>query len=208
MAYNEFTIDTLEAQFGLRTDMHGDHFAAVAPVAISDWLRESLQRGMPLALAIGTEKARSELLITPILLEAVQQRDQQVSFFSGVEFTVDSVLGLRDVVDYLISLSPEQLTVKAPVVAIVEAKNDNIRSGTAQCMAEMVAAQIFNRERGNEITTICGVVTTGSVWQFLRLIDTTVYVDKTEYYLKEAEKIVAVLVAMVQEAMEAQSALS
>jgi hypothetical protein len=43
-----------------------------------------------------------------------------------------------------LTLSPEQLAIEVPVVAIVEAKNENINRGIAQCLAEMVAAQRFN----------------------------------------------------------------
>jgi hypothetical protein len=64
----------------------------------------------------------------------------------------------------------------------------------------MVAAQQFNRERDNAIERVFGVVTTGSAWKFLRLADTTVYVDRAEYYIKEVERIVGILVAMIHEA--------
>jgi hypothetical protein len=56
MAYNDFTLDMLKQQFALRTDEQGDYFAQVAPVTISERLRDHLQQYVPLALAIGTEK--------------------------------------------------------------------------------------------------------------------------------------------------------
>jgi hypothetical protein len=172
MAYNDFTLDVLKQQFALRTDEQGDHFAQVAPVTISEWLRDYLAQYVPLALAIGTDKARSELLITPVLVEAHRQLHYGFSFFSGVEFNVDSERGLRGICDYLLSLSPEQLTIEAPVVVVVEAKNENMKQGINQCIAEMVAAQLFNQERHNAIETVYGVVTTGSAWKFLRLVGT------------------------------------
>jgi hypothetical protein len=36
----------------------------------------------------------------------------------------------------------------------------------------MVAAQLFNQERHNAIEMVYGVVTTGNVWKFLRLVRT------------------------------------
>jgi len=110
--------------------------------------------------------------------------------FSGVEFNVSIERGLRGVCDFLLSLSPTQLTIEAPVVAIVEAKNDNLKTGLVQCIAEMVAAQLFNREQGNDIPTVYGALTTGTYWKFLRLIETMVYVDVTEYHVQDAERIV------------------
>jgi transketolase C-terminal domain/subunit len=52
---------------------------------------------------------------------------------------------------------------------IVEAKNENIKGGLGQCVAEMVAAQIFNEREANAIDTIYGAVTTGEIWKFLKL---------------------------------------
>jgi len=205
MAYNDFTLDMLKQQFALRTDEQGDYFAQVVPVTISEGLRDHLHQYVPLALAIGTEKARSELLIMPVLIETHRQLHYDFSLFSGVEFNVDSERGLRGTCDYLLSLSLEQLTGEAPVVVVVEAKNENIKQGINQCIAEMVAAQLFNQERHNAIETVHGVVTTGSAWKFLRLVKTVVYIDRAEYYIKEVECIVGILVAMIRAAKSPQS---
>jgi hypothetical protein len=200
VAYNDFSLDTLIQRFRLQVREDSEHFAAAPPVAISNLLRQTLEENVPLALEISTEKARSELIIAPVLLEVRRQFPQRISLFSGVEFNVDIEQGLRGVCDFLLSLSPLQLTIQAPIVAVVEAKNENIKQGISQCIAEMVAAQRFNRERDNAIERVFGVVTTGSNWKFLRLMDTTVYVDRAEYYIKEVERVVGILVAMVHEA--------
>jgi hypothetical protein len=89
-----------------------------------------------MALAVGTEKARAELLIAPILLEVHGQLQQRFSLFSGIEFNVDVERGLWGVCDYLLSLSPIQLTIEAPAVAVVEAKNENIKQDINQCVAD------------------------------------------------------------------------
>lgn len=204
MAYNDFTLEALKDQFGLRTDEQGDYFAQVRAVAISEKLRHHLSRYVPLALNIGTEKARSELIITPVLLEVIEQFPTAIGFFSGIEFNPDPERGLRGTVDYLLSLSPEQLAVEAPVVTIVEAKNENTRQGINQCIAEMVAAQSFNQRRGNPIGTVCGVVTTGQIWLFLRLHETLVTLERTDYHISQAEKIVGILLAMLREATESR----
>jgi len=98
-----------------------------------------------------------------------------------------------DICDFIISQSPEQLFVKAPVVMLVEAKNENINNGLGQCVAEMVAAQIFNQREQNSISTIYGVVTTGTNWKFLRLIDHQIEIDLREYYLSEIDQILGIL---------------
>ena len=79
------------------------------------------------------------------------------------------------------------------MIAVVEAKNDNIPSGLGQCIAEMVAAQIFNERHQNLIPTVYGVITTGSNWKFLRLEGNVVTVDLEEYYLNDVSKILGIL---------------
>ena len=202
MAYNNFTLDTLIQQFGVRVISGADVFAQAVPVAPSALLRETLAETVPLALEVSTEKARSELIISPVLVEARRQFAGQVSLFSGVDFTVDAEIGLAGVCDFLLSLSPFQLVVQAPGVAIVEAKNDNLKSGLAQCAAEMLAAQKFNARRGTETPYLYGVVTTGSAWKFLRLSGLEVIVDETEYHIERVEIILGILVYMVREGLE------
>jgi len=112
-------------------------------------------------------------------------------------FTVDPDRGLDGTSDFLLSRSPEQLIVLAPVLAIVEAKADNIKSGLGQCVAAMVAAQVFNARAGNGISVVHGVVTTGSVWKFLRLEGQTVTVDQAECYLDRLGKVLGVLLTIL-----------
>ncbi len=197
MAYSDFKLDELLSTFSLSLREDPDHFASVSPVAPSDYLRLTLQRNLNLAVAINTEKARSELVIAPILLEVKQQFYDEISLFSGVDFTVDKQQGLNGVCDFLLSRSPEQLLIRAPVLTVVEAKNENLSAGFAQCIAEMVAAQLFNQQKQNDIDPIYGVVTTGTLWRFLALSDRQVTVDSTEYFIKEIEKILGILQFMV-----------
>jgi hypothetical protein len=121
----------------------------------------------------------------------------QVSLFSGKEFNVDSSKGLAGYCDFILSYSKEQLYISAPVTTIVEAKNENIIGGMGQCIAEMVAAQIFNQQSGNNIETIYGVVTSGTNWRFLTLRDRIVYIDTVEYYIKEIDKILGILLQFI-----------
>src|SRR5712691_5402001 len=201
MAYNDFTLEKLKQQFGLLVQEERTPVVSASPVALSELLRHTLAENVPVALDISTEKARSEFIIAPVLMEVRRQLDYRISLFSGVEFNVDVDQGLRGVCDFLLSLSPLQLALEAPVVIVVEAKNENIKQGIIQCMAEMVAAQQFNQERHNAIEAVYGAVTTGSLWKFLRLLKTVVSVDVTEYHISQIEQIIGMLVAMLREAM-------
>jgi hypothetical protein len=74
----------------------------------------------------------------------------------------------------------------------VEAKKENIPAGLGQCVAEILAARIFNERAGNENLVIYGTVTTGSIWQFLKLEGQSIQIDLSEYYLKDVNKILGI----------------
>ena len=196
MAYNQFTLDDVKQKLGVAVRETVDLYAAVPPVAPSAALVEQLRENVPLALAIGTEKARSEFIIAPVLLEVRRRRAGAVSLFSGTEFTVDPARGLVGFCDWLLARSPEQLTVEAPVVAVVEAKNENMRAGIAQCLAELVAARAFNAGRKHPVPVVHGAVTTGDLWRFLRLDDAGAEVDLSQHPIQHVDRILGVLLAM------------
>jgi len=197
MSYSDFSIDSVKAQFDLRLVEDRDLYATVLPVEISALLRETLAENVSLALAISTEKARSEMIIAPVLIEARRQVNRQVSLFSGIDFTVDPQQGLYGVCDFMLCRSPEQLTIEAPVVAVVEAKNENMKAGIGQCLAEMIAARLFNERKGDGKRAVYGVVTTGNNWKFLQLDENTAHADRAEYHIKEIERIVGILKGML-----------
>ncbi len=134
-----------------------------------------------------------------MLIEVREILNRRISIFSGTDFTVDETVGLNGICDFLISRSTEQLLIEAPVIAIVEAKEDDLNSGTGQCIAEMIAAQRFNKMNGSEIQHIYGTVTTGSNWRFLQLVDTTVSVDLTDYPIPPVDQVLGILTYLAGE---------
>jgi hypothetical protein len=193
MSYSDFTLDDLKREFNLIIRERVALFTSVEPINPSPLLRETLEENLPLALEIDTEKARSELIIAPILVEIRKRFNRQISLFSGTEFNVDKIRGLNGRCDFIISHSSEQLEVTAPVATLVEAKNDNIKSGIPQCIAEMVAAHLFNEQKNNKIPWIYGGVTTGSLWKFLKLADNTVFIESGEHFIGNLESILGIL---------------
>jgi hypothetical protein len=196
MAYSDFKLADLKRRFQLIIDEDADLFATAPEIPASEWLSETLRETLPLALAINTEKVRSELIIAPILVELRKQTGRSISFFSGVDFTVDPGRGLNGVCDYIVSLAAEQLFISAPVLIIFEAKNEDIKGGLAQCIAAMLAAVIFNEREGNNIPVIHGVVTTGTNWRFLQLEQATVRIDQREYYIDNVNKLLGILLSI------------
>jgi hypothetical protein len=193
MAYSDFTLGRVRKELGLVIVDRPNLFARVKSAPPSAFLTQSLVRYTSLASLIGTEKAKSEFLIAPILAEVRDQVGNQIGLFSGTEFSVDPEKGLQGFCDFILSRTPEQLDVTAPVAVIVEAKNDNLKSGLGQCIAEMVAAQIFNDREGRPIEVIYGAVTSGTNWRFLRLQGQTIEIDEAEYFINQVEQILGVL---------------
>ena len=198
MAYSSFSLSKVKADFSLSTDESQDLFAATPPLLPSDLLMVTLREQIPLASAINTEKARSELVVMPVLMEVRRQLHHQIAIFSGTSFEVDPALGLEGRCDFILSRSPEQYYVTAPVLTIIEAKNESIPNGLGQCIATMVAARIFNQREGHAIDTLYGAVTTGNQWKFLKLADTTAFIDTSDYFINEIDKILGILVSTLQ----------
>lgn len=197
MAYSDFTLQEVIQHFQLRLEEQANLFAAIAEVAPGDFLSTLLAENVPLALALSTEKARSELIIAPVLVEVRKLAQRRISLFSGTDFSVDATQRLTGVCDFLIALSREQFFIHTPVVVIVEAKNENFKTGLGQCAATMVAAQLFNTRQGTDLTTLYGAVSTGNVWKFLQLEENTLSIDLPEYYIERVGKILGVLLTMV-----------
>ncbi|MBV6621775.1 MAG: hypothetical protein KI793_02285 [Rivularia sp. (in: Bacteria)] len=133
------------------------------------------------------------MIILPILLEIRRRANYQISLFSGINFDVDIDKGLNGYCDFIISRSKEQLLINAPVIIIIEAKNENIKNGLGQCAGAMLAAQIFNQRENNDIPTIYGAVTTGDIWKFLKLELNNLFIDLKNYYIKELANILGIL---------------
>lgn len=196
MAYSDFTLAELKTRFHLSVDEDSNLFADTPEADLPPALAETLARYLPLAVNVNTEKARSELIIAPVLVEFKLLHRDRVSVFSGIEFTVDEAAGLKGRCDYILARNPEQLALTTPVCVLVEAKNENIVAGIPQCLAEMVAAQKFNAQQKLPESTISGAVTTGMLWRFLRLDGTKAAVDVVEYPIQWPRKIFGILTAI------------
>jgi hypothetical protein len=196
MAYSNFTVGQIKENFGI-TIVEGKRFLPLTLPTIPPSQRLlGILEDLPWAIAVGTEKARSEVIITPLLLEVRRVLNQTISVFSGEEFNVDAEIGLNGVCDFLISQSAEQLVLEAPAIILVEAKKADLKLGLGQCMAEMIAAQRFNQSKGRSTSTIFGVITSGTQWRFMQLDGIQIILDLQDYSLQPIEELLAILIWM------------
>jgi hypothetical protein len=194
--YSNFTLEEVKEKFALQLQAI-KFFPELSPIPPSEWLEQTLDMALPLAQTTGSEKARSEFIIAPILLEIRSLTNNSISIFSGEEFTVDRDLGLSGICDFLISQTTTQFMINAPILALVEAKKGILRDGWGQCIAEMVAAKKFNDNRGKSVKYIYGIVTSGSLWHFFQMQGDIVLIDPNEYSLLPTDKLLAALMWMV-----------
>ena len=198
MAYNNFTLSDVIDRFEL--NVSAMPFCENLPVAApSEFFVTLFKEWFPLAQQAKSEKAKSELLVSPVLLEVRKLVNNSVELFSGEEFSVDRERGLNGFCDFLFSRSSNLFVIQAPIVMLVEAKKGELDVGLGQCVAEMVAAQLFNANKGKAIPVIYGCVTSGKLWQFLKLEGQNVTIDVNEYQITPVERILGILKWMVSE---------
>ncbi len=199
MPYSSYTLKKVKEAFELAVVENQDLFSETEEIGVSDYLKTTLAYNVPLALAVSTEKARSELIVSNVLLALKKHLNDEVSLFSGINFDVDKERDLNGFCDYILSNSPEQFYLNSPVVVIVEAKNEQVTSGLGQCIAEMMAAKIFNEKEKNSIDKIYGAVTTGNTWKFLKYENDMAHIDRLEYYISDVSKLMGILVKMMHQ---------
>ena len=193
MSYNKFTLEKVVEQFKVDTLSWSDCLTGVKELQPSAMLKQFLEQNHEWALAQLTEKARSELLVMPILADIRNQANKQITIFSGKTFDVDSKLGLKGQCDFIVSKSSDIFVLRAPIAAIVEAKKGAIEIAWGQCAAEMIASRIFNEKHDVKIPFIYGVVTSGDYWQFLKLDQNTLYIQPEPLHYDKLELIMGFL---------------
>lgn len=197
MAFSEFTLESVAQSFGVSTQ-EADLFPDAAPMPVPEWLTAAIARGT--ALALISEKARSEFIVAPILLACRELSADRLAIYSGQRLDVDPERGLVGECDFILSVGPAVPPLRAPIVTVVEAKKNDVEGGLGQCIAQMLAARRFNEAAGQAALPIHGCVTTGETWQFLRLAEPLALLDHKRYYLDNLAGILGVLQAIVRTA--------
>lgn len=188
MAYSDFTFDAVLTQFELNESI-APLFPTMNPIAPSSWLKETLSLGQDFGLLAGTEKARSEFIVAPILLELRRSSVKPFAIYSGRNLDGDRELGLNGECSFLLSRGETSYSLHAPVFSIVEAKKQDLDLGLGQCAAQLVGARLFNQNKKFPISILYGCVTTGDNWLFLKLENQTLTVDSRRYFYSELNLI-------------------
>ena len=190
MAYSDFTsLRQLEKAFNIKHTI-ANFLAHTTPELPTEKLRFDLQEAAEMPLH-ASEKAKSELLIMPILKE-IRRNHKTLNIYSGYAFDVNPKLGLNGCCDYLLSTDTDSFDISSAVFCLVEAKNRSVEEGLGQAGAEMVAAQQFNEAENKPNLTVFGCVTNAYDgptfrWLFLKLENNLLTLDTERYYLSDNE---------------------
>ncbi len=193
MSYTDFDIPKVEKDLNLEVVVKKIDWQLV-PIAPSEWLLKSLEKGEKNAFV--SEKARSEFIVTPILLAAQDLLKDEIQIFSGQSLNIEPSIGLTGECDFILSKTKPTPVLRSPIITLVEAKKNDIELGLGQCIAQMFASLVFNKRSGNNFKTIFGCVTTGETWQFIKLENNLAVIDAERFYLSEIGNILGVFKAI------------
>ncbi len=187
MAYSDFSLEDLESKFGIKNAKQS-LFDKITPIQPSQRLIEDLE--LVTELSVRSEKAKSELIILPILLELRKINAKYFTIYSGDYLNVDDQL--KGECDFILAKDVNSFTINYPIIQIVEAKKSDIDEGIKQCSAQLLGAKIFNENKGVHLEKLYGCSTTADDWQFLKLENNTIFVDNRKFYLGEVEELLGV----------------
>ena len=188
MAYTDFTLEKLELQFGIKNQIT-PLFPQHSSIEPSHKLKESLE--LAKELPIRSEKAKSESIIFPILVELRQINHKFFTIYSGDNLNADEEKGLKGECDFILTKDTHSFNINCPIIHIVEAKKNDLEIGVPQCAAQLLGAKLFNEKRNVMLDVIYGCVTTGDEWLFMKL-EHDLFIDTRKYYLNEINELLGI----------------
>ncbi len=190
MVYTDFTLTDLQTQFKIKNKVVELFTGENEGIQPSPLLLQQLEEAQE--LPIKSEKARSELIIMPILMELRRINQKFFTIYSGDTLVADKSKGLTGECDFILAKETKSFSINVPIITIVEAKRQDIELGINQCAAQLYGAYLFNQNSGKPLKMIYGCVTTADSWKFMAIKENAIYIDKKTYYKSEINKILGV----------------
>ncbi len=189
MAYRDFSWEELRRTFGITSRVES-LFGEIEPVSPSDYLSSALD--MAKRVPLRNEKAKSEAIVYPILLDSIWRNDFLFTIYSGENLNIDRSRGLAGEIDFFLAKRTSEYGINFPIVAIVEAKKNDFDLGIPQCAAQMLGGMALNRLESHQLP-MYGCVTTAEEWRFMRLDNTHFTLDEKRYRLDRLEELLGVI---------------
>lgn len=194
--YSSFSLSGVKKQFGLKS-VRGIIFDNLEPIQPSEWLLDSLARASEMAIV--SEKSRSEWIVSPIMVEVKYRNKDRMNILSGENMNVAKDQSLTGECDFIFVKDPYTISVESLIFCLVEAEKHDIIGGLGQCTAQMVGARMINEQDGVNYPVIYGCVTTGSDWQFLKLENQLITVEKNLKYINELPYLLGTFQRIIDE---------
>ncbi len=189
MSYSNFTFSLINEKFGI-TNKVQNLFDKIEPFAVSAALSEDLE--LARILPVRSEKAKSELIIMPILIDLMKRNEQFFTIYSGDTLNVDKEKGLSGECDFILAKNEGTFEINTPIFTILEAKKNDIEVGIPQCAAQMIGTKLYNEKSGINLQKIYGCVTTADDWIFLKLENNQITIDNKKYYLGNLNELLGI----------------
>ncbi len=180
MSYKSFkNISEVCEKFNLKYEKKS--FVKTKKFVINKYLYSMLDEFFIDNCSFASETSISERIIFPIIYAV--SKHNELSVWSQLRFNVDKKLKLTGNPDYILAPALEgRKKYKFPVVCLGKAKKKDFDEGWGQVGAEMVAAQIANK---NKKIPILGLVTDGIDWEFGKLIENKITINKSKIVATE-----------------------
>jgi len=117
MSYSNFTFNKLKEKYGIDVG-NKDLFKSkkIENLQPSAFLSEAL--GDITIMPLNSEKAKSEILIYPIIRE-LKGNNSSIRIFSGYAFNIKGQKDLNGVLDFLISAKAQTVELNSPIFCLV-----------------------------------------------------------------------------------------
>ena len=171
MAFRDFSYPSVLGKLGL-TEQQTDLSGAATLFPVRAEFAALVEEGLAIAvgdLGVCTEKAKSEFIIAPLLIELRRALRRRFSVFSGMELIVHKGRGLNGSCDYILTKGSNQHLRDAPILGILEAKNEDYSSQGMASASPLCTPRLSKSEVRVARDPVFGAVTTGRTWQFLQL---------------------------------------
>jgi hypothetical protein len=188
MAYSEYSLAQLDTKFGIKNRQQR-LFKTVVEIEPSEKLKDAMS--LLEELPTRSEKAKSKLIVMPILLELRAINNKFFTIYSGENLNADDENGLKGECDFILAKDIHTFDLNYPIIQIVEAKKNDLEIGVPQCAAQLLGTRIFNEKKGIYLDKIYGCVTTGDDWLFM-VLEKEIIIDTRKYSLVKIGEILGV----------------
>ncbi len=188
MAYTDFkNISQVCETFDC--DYEKKQFVEEKEIEVNDVLLNIITKNLKSNSSFINEYVICEDIIKPII--RIVADENRLPIWSHVPFDVDKEKGLTGTPDYIFAPALRgDMGFKLPVVCLGEAKKDKFDEAWGQTGAEMVAAQIENK---NKETPVYGLATNGEIWKFGKLVGNLFTIDSRPISVENLQHVFNVL---------------